>query len=578
MTLSHPSSPSPAPSRAAERAEAPSGRRPALRSIRPIGTYAIRGLAFWQGKPIVLDSVRGHLLRVEPATGATSVLNPYQAQEFVDATGLAIAPGAEGDGPTLWFVRDRSVYWCALSDLAPQRFATLPFRVNGVAVWQSAVYVSSQSGGCIYVLSRKDGEIVTRFYAPGIGEQNLAVREEELWACDRLEQTAYCLDRATGELLFGAMLPFESPTGIALSEEPGDGNRPEIYVAYASEEPYIRDDPNAEDPFQLSFRDRTFVHPLDCAPRPADRYTLSNGYLLEMFYVEEISPLEGVDFDRLQGLKWHIALPANTHRQTLRSVEPVGMPFEERLLDGQRVAEFDFGTLKPGETRLFGWRSLVEVRGIRYHLLPSDVEDSAELPPDFVARYLVDNDELAMDHPVVQAAAREAIGRETNLLRKAIAIRDYVYDRLAYGIRPKIDTPDVVLERGVGSCGEYVGVLLALARLNGIACRTVGRYKCPSPGDRLGVPLYPDYNHVWLEFYVPGFGWLPMESNPDDIQEGGPYPTRYFMALPWNHVEIGKGIRFQGLTANGERLEEISVGDLAMNHVRFTILEELPPP
>ena len=103
-----------------------------------------------------------------------------------------------------------------------------------------------------------------------------------------------------------------------------------------------------------------------------------------------------------------------------------------------------------------------------------------------------------------------------NFLREqGYQIRNYVYDRLSYGIQPRIDTPDIVLERGVGSCGEYVGVLLALARLNGIPCRTIGRYKCPQEPDIRNLPLEPDFNHVWLEFYVPGMGWLPMESTWD---------------------------------------------------------------
>jgi hypothetical protein len=66
-----------------------------------------------------------------------------------------------------------------------------------------------------------------------------------------------------------------------------------------------------------------------------------------------------------------------------------------------------------------------------------------------------------------------------------------------------------------------------------------------------------------------------MESNPDDVIERGPYPTRFFMGLPWSHVELGKGIRFE--TTN-LREQGVRLGDLALNHVRFTILGELVSP
>lgn len=547
--------------------------------LRPIGTYAIEGLAFWNGFAIALDSVRGHLLRVDLDSDTSTVLNPYSANEFIDATSIALSPPEEGEtAPTLWMVRDRDIYSCSLSKLVPQHFGSLPYDADGVAVWKSTVYVSSRQAGYIYAFSRDTGRQVTRFYAPGIGQENLAARGEDLWVSDKLEQTIYCLDRATGTQRFSIMAPHESPTALAFYE-PSSGEDALLYVAYCTDEPYIRDDPNAEDPLQLAFRDRTFIHALNYLHNPDNHYTLSNGYLLEMFYVEEIAPLDKVDFSQVQNMEWRIALPSDTDRQTVRSVEPVGLPFEEEVHDGQRVAVFRFPNLQAGEGRLFGWKAIVEVRGIRYSFTPRDVEaaDRAPLPDDYRDRYLVDNDDLAMDTPTVLAAAKEAVGTETNYLRKMLSIRNYVYDRLSYRLCARIETPDLVLDRGTGSCGEYVGVLLALARLNGIACRTVGRYKCPSPGERIQVPLYPDYNHVWLEFFIPGVGWLPMESNPDDIQEGGPYPTRYFLGLPWNHVEIAKGIRFQGLQVNGEKPEEISVGDLAMNHVRFRILEELPP-
>ncbi|MCX7593595.1 MAG: transglutaminase [Fischerella sp.] len=539
------------------------------KTIRPIGAAVLGGIAFFQDTLIAIDSSKGYLLQIDPSTDNTKIINPHQSREFAEVTGLAIWED------TLWVTRGNNVYLCKLSSLGLEHFVTLPYPANGIAVWESTIYVSCQKLGDILIFDRNTRKEITRFYAPGVGVENLAVTEEILWACDNTEQTVYCIDRATGEVQFSVLTPFESPTGIAVKTD-GQTGRQTLYVAYASEEPYIRDNPNADPNHELTYRDRTFIHPLHYRYYPEKHYALSNGYLIEMSYVEEISPLEEV---YLQELEWRIALPSDTDRQKVKHVEHIGLPFTEEAIDGQRVAVFKFDVLAPGERHIFGWKAVLEVRGIKYRLTPSDVENIPELPPEYKSRYLIDDDELAMDTSIVRRAAEQAIGTETNLLRKMYSIRNYVYDRLSYGIKPHIDTPDRVLERGVGSCGEYVGVLLALCRLNGIACRTVGRYKCPPYAEHQGVPLQPDYNHVWLEFYIPGFGWLPMESNPDDIGNYGPYPTRFFMGLCWYHIEIGKGIPFETLTSKGVRLtkEDISIGELAINHIRFTILGELPP-
>lgn len=539
------------------------------KTIRPLTAAAICGIAFIKDTLIAIDTPRGHLLQIDPVSDNTKIINPHQTREFMDVTGLAIWED------TLWVTRGHSVYLCNLDSLGLEHFVTLPYEADAVAVWESAIYVSCQRLGKIVVFEKDTRREITRFNAPGVGIENLAVDEETLWVCDNLEQTVYFIDRATGEVLFSVLTPFESPTGIAIHKG-GEQDRKNIYIAYASDETYIRDNPNADPSYEIARRDCTFIHPLHYHYDPEKRCALSNGYLIEMSYAEEISPLDEV---YLQDLEWRIALPSNTDRQKVRSVEPIGLPFTEELIDGQSVAVFKFDTLTPGERHLFGWKALLEVRGVKYRITPPDVENIPNPPAEFHDRYLVDDDELAMDTAIVRHAADEAAGRETNLLRKMYSIRNYVYDELSYGIKPYIDTPDVVLERGVGSCGEYVGVLLALCRLNGIPCRTVGRYKCPSHADRRGIPLQPDYNHVWLEFYVPGHGWLPMESNTDDTDSRGPYPTRFFMGLCWYHIEIGKGITFETLSSKGKRLtkEDIAIGDLAINHIRFTILEELPP-
>jgi transglutaminase-like putative cysteine protease len=543
------------------------------RTIRPIGVYALYGLATHHQETdeilITLDQVRGYLLQINLLNDNTTILNSLNTEAFVGATGLAIWED------TIWFTQDHSVYFCDFNAFTPQLFVTLPYTADSVGIWDSTVYVTCQKAGYLFIYERKSARKITQFPLPGIGTANLTVRDEELWLCDRIEQTVYCLDRATGELQFSLLTPYESPTALTFV---GDSQESILYVAYASEEAYIRDNPNADPNHELTYRDRTFIHPLHFTYNVDRRYTLSNGYLIEMSYIEELQPLDEVE---LSDVEWRIALPAETDRQKIRHVEAIGLPFTEEVQEGQRIAVFRFPSLKPQERHIFGWKALLEVRGIRYQITFDDVYEAPELPPELKARYLVDDDELAMDTPIIRSAAEEAIGTETNVLRKMLKIRNYVYDKLSYGIKPHIDSPDVVLQRGIGSCGEYVGVLLALARLNGIACRTVGRYKCPPFPDRQNIPLEPDFNHVWLEFYLPGFGWVPMESNPDDLIERGPYPMRFFMGLPWYHAEIGKGISFESVKSQGvpigDLVEDLSIGDLALNHIRFTILGELPP-
>jgi transglutaminase-like putative cysteine protease len=502
----------------------------------------------------------------------TTILNSHHWSEFVGATGLALIDD------TLWFTVRDSIYFCSLvkGDFTPELFTRLPFLVDGVTVYQSVVYVSSQKRGYIFVLSRETGKEITRFYAPGIGVENLTVKDEELWVTDTIEQTVYCLDRATGEIKYSVITPFESPTGLAFYYDPKT-EQELLYVSYTFLEPSIRDNPNAEPQHELLYSQKTLIHPLYFQYYPEQKFSLSNGFLIELSYVEELAPLDQVS---LKDVEWQIALPVETDRQKIKHIEAVGLPFTEEIQDGQKIAVFKFEQLTNQQRYIFGWKAVIEVWGIKYKITPRDCEKLPPLPKEFAERYLVDNDDLAMDTEIILRAAVEARGSETNLLRQVYSIRNYVYDRLSYGIKPHIDTPDIALKRGVGSCGEYLGILLALSRLNKIACRTVGRYKCPHFTFTKGIPLEPDYNHVWMEFYIPGFGWVPMESNPDDIFEGGPYPSRFFMGLAWYHAEMAKEIPFERLLSEGTPVTKtmVSIGDLAINHVKFTILEELQPP
>ncbi|WP_338038733.1 hypothetical protein [Neosynechococcus sphagnicola] len=212
-----------------------------FRTVRPYAAYALYGLTALGGHLLAIDTLRGYLLRIDPHTDNTTILNPFHVQNFLDVTGLA------RQGETLWLTRGKQIYTCSLSDLNPQPFLTLPDLIDGIAVSDTTLYVSSQQAGYIWVISSSTGKKITQFRAPGVGVENLTLRGEELWVCDRTEQSVYCLDRATGNLQFSVLTPFDSPTGLTFYPDSQTGDSM-LYVAYASEEAYIRDDPNANPP------------------------------------------------------------------------------------------------------------------------------------------------------------------------------------------------------------------------------------------------------------------------------------------------------------------------------------------
>ncbi|HEY9704914.1 MAG TPA: transglutaminase, partial [Allocoleopsis sp.] len=242
-------------------------------TIRPFGVASLKSIVFVDDSFIAIDSKNGYLLKIDPLTDNTIILNPDHTADFQGVTGLAVFEN------TLWLTRDESVYFClnglerlSQKDFKPQHFVTLPYAANGIAVYESTIYITCEKAGYILVFSQRTGREITRLYAPGIGSENITIRDEQLWLTDELEQTVYCLDRATGKIQFSMLTPFECPTGLAFFNDT-------LYVAYSGEEPYIRDNPNADPNHELQYRDRTFIHPLYFQYYPERGYALSNGYL-----------------------------------------------------------------------------------------------------------------------------------------------------------------------------------------------------------------------------------------------------------------------------------------------------------
>lgn len=117
--------------------------------------------------------------------------------------------------------------------------------------------------------------------------------------------------------------------------------------------------------------------------------------------------------------------------------------------------------------------------------------------------------------PEIEARAQEVVGGEQNPYLAARKIYDYVVDDLTYSHLPHgslgfMNTPESVFvhEHRYGDCGAQSVYFSALCRAVGIPARATGGYQ-----------LFPgmEGQHVWAEFYLPNYGWVPVDTSVAQI-------------------------------------------------------------
>jgi len=83
--------------------------------------------------------------------------------------------------------------------------------------------------------------------------------------------------------------------------------------------------------------------------------------------------------------------------------------------------------------------------------------------------------------------------------------RTFVYDATATTVHTRV--ADVLLNRR-GVCQDFAHVLISMCRSMKIPARYVSGYLYVSPTETLRGDLA---SHAWVEVYLPGFGWLPLD-------------------------------------------------------------------
>ncbi len=133
---------------------------------------------------------------------------------------------------------------------------------------------------------------------------------------------------------------------------------------------------------------------------------------------------------------------------------------------------------------------------------PYDTDDpeyryyTAEKPP-----HVVFTDEM-------RSLSRRIVGRETNPLKIARAIYNWVVDSLLYSYAHEYSTlrniSQFVLEHRYGDCGQKALFFMTLCRMNGIPARW-----------QSGWGIRPGHKsiHDWCEIYIRPYGWIPVDPD-----------------------------------------------------------------
>jgi transglutaminase-like putative cysteine protease len=152
-----------------------------------------------------------------------------------------------------------------------------------------------------------------------------------------------------------------------------------------------------------------------------------------------------------------------------------------------------------------------------------------------IQAFLEPETHVESDAEEIETLAQQLVEGSPSPCQTLRALYDYVGDHISYSSYESGDRGALwALEQGSGDCTEFADALLALSRASGIPARflegiTYRSGETPDPSQ---------IKHDWLEAYLPGHGWVPLDPT------WGRFPERreqYFARMSPDHIIITRG-------------------------------------
>ncbi|MFZ5752775.1 MAG: stalk domain-containing protein [Bacillota bacterium] len=196
-------------------------------------------------------------------------------------------------------------------------------------------------------------------------------------------------------------------------------------------------------------------------------------------------------------------------------------------LKGNRTGKFNIAAIKPGEKKSLSIQQVYRVGKISFTIDPGKIESYKPLEPALIP-YLKPAPGIESDNPLIIKKAKEITGGETNPFLKAKKIFAFLNSHMHYADKPTDPANKgalSALQTGIGVCEDYSDLMVALLRAVGVPSRTVagwmGTISQPQVtiADESGQKLP---GHMWVEYYLPGYGWIPADPTYTYLYNGVP--------------------------------------------------------
>ncbi len=213
--------------------------------------------------------------------------------------------------------------------------------------------------------------------------------------------------------------------------------------------------------------------------------------------------------------------------QTVRALEIT--PDNYQLITdefGNRYAEFDLSDMPPGATVQIRLEYRVAVHELAYDL----ADCSGDMPDEFTQA------ELHVESNNVQIVElAQGLSEEKNTVCEQVrAFYDYVGNHLVYSYNGADWGAQASLGEMGADCTEYASLMIALSRAVGIPARYLeGLW---AHGETAQDDARTE--HAWLEVYLPGVGWTPMDPT---LGRSSVSREEYFAHLPPDHIVVTIG-------------------------------------